>query len=65
MRFVNCSRYEREQNLVSFQYRGEIYYRSYKEIQPGTELLVWYGDKYANDLGIETEELDDLETGKF
>ncbi|XP_048586840.1 histone-lysine N-methyltransferase PRDM9-like [Nematostella vectensis] len=57
MRFVNCSRCEREQNLVAFQYRGQIYYRSYKDINPGAELLVWYGDKYANDLGIELEEM--------
>ena len=61
MRFVNCSRCEKEQNLVSFQYRGEIYYRSYKQIPQGTELLVWYGDKYANDLGISTKEVDDVD----
>ena len=52
MRFVNCSRSEDEQNLVAFQFRGEIFYRSYKPIPPNTELLVWYGEKYAEDLGI-------------
>ena len=52
MRFVNCSRCEDEQNLVAFQFRGEIYYRTYKTIQPGIELLVWYGESYAKDLGI-------------
>ncbi|KAJ7393848.1 Histone-lysine N-methyltransferase prdm9 [Desmophyllum pertusum] len=52
LRFVNCARNDDEQNLVAFQFRGEIYYRSYKAIEPGTELLVWYGDKYACDLDI-------------
>ncbi|XP_068711466.1 zinc finger protein Xfin-like [Montipora foliosa] len=52
LRFVNCARNEDEQNLVAFQYRGEIYYRSYKVIEPGMELLVWYGDRYACDLDI-------------
>ena len=52
MRFVNCARFEDEQNLVAFQYRGEIYYRSMKEVKPGKELLVWYGDEYACNLNI-------------
>jgi len=52
MRFVNCSRCEDEQNLVAYQYRGEIYYRTYKPVTPGKELLVWYGESYAKDLGI-------------
>ena len=52
MRYVNCSRVEEEQNLVAYQYRGEIFYRAYKDIQPGSELLVWYGEQYARHLGI-------------
>ena len=52
MRFVNCSRIEEEQNLIAYQYRGQIFYRAYKDIQPGTELLVWYGESYAEHLGI-------------
>ena len=52
MRYVNCSRVEEEQNLVAYQYRGEIFYRAYKDIQPGSELLVWYGPEYATHLGI-------------
>ena len=54
MRYVNCSRSENEENLVAFQYREEIYYRVCKDILPGTELLVWYGDEYAKELGITT-----------
>ena len=65
MRYINCSRYEKEQNLIAFQYYGEIYYRTYKNVKPGEELLVWYGDEYARELGIDiTEELrgDDFPT---
>lgn len=53
MRFVNCARSEDEQNLLAFQFHGDIYYRTFKNVYPGTELLVWYGDEYARELGIE------------
>ncbi|XP_069796037.1 histone-lysine N-methyltransferase PRDM9-like isoform X2 [Narcine bancroftii] len=52
MRFVNCARKEEEQNLVAFQHRGKIYYRTCKPVHPHCELLVWYGDDYARELGI-------------
>jgi hypothetical protein len=52
MRFVNCARNEEEQNMVAYQYRGQIFYRTRKSIYPGSELLVWYGDNYARELGI-------------
>ena len=52
MRFVNCARCENEQNIIAYQYHGEIYYRVYREIEEQGELLVWYGDEYAEQLGI-------------
>ncbi|XP_072918409.1 histone-lysine N-methyltransferase PRDM7-like [Hemitrygon akajei] len=52
MRFVNCARKEEEQNLVAFQHCGNIYYRTCKPVPPDCELLVWYGDDYAKELGI-------------
>ena len=52
LRFVNCARHEEEQNMVAFQYKGEIYYRTFKHLYPGSELLVWYGREYAQELGI-------------
>ena len=52
VRYVNCARNEEEQNLVAFQYRGGILYRCCKPIAVGEELLVWYGEEYARDLGI-------------
>ena len=56
LKFVNCSRTESEQNLISLQYHGEIFYRVYKPIKVGHELLVWYGEEYARDLGIDTSD---------
>ena len=56
MRYVNCARNEAEQNLIAYQYRGRIYYRSFKPIPPGTELLVFYGEEYAKELGIEEDQ---------
>ena len=38
--------------MVAFQYHGHIYYRTFKMVYPGNELLVWYGEEYAQDLGI-------------
>ena len=55
MRYVNCARHEEELNLETFQYKGEMYYRTFKNIPAHTELLVWYGDDYARNLGIDVE----------
>nr|XP_053771884.1 histone-lysine N-methyltransferase PRDM9-like [Desmodus rotundus] len=51
MRFVNCARDDEEQNLVAFQYHGQIFYRTCQVVRPGCELLVWYGDEYGQELG--------------
>ncbi|KAH9500327.1 Histone-lysine N-methyltransferase prdm9 [Bulinus truncatus] len=55
MRFVNCARCEDEQCVTAYQHKGQIYYRAHKDIQPGTEILVYYGDSYAKDLGIQLQ----------
>ncbi|XP_056461303.1 G2/M phase-specific E3 ubiquitin-protein ligase-like [Gadus chalcogrammus] len=52
MRYVNCARNEEEQNLIAFQHKGGILYRSCGLVTSGAELLVWYGDEYARHLGI-------------
>jgi hypothetical protein len=51
-RYVNCARFDEEQNLVAFQYHRQIFYRTCRVIRPGCELLVWYGDEYGQELGI-------------
>ncbi|XP_066918588.1 uncharacterized protein [Clytia hemisphaerica] len=44
LRFVNCARFEEEQNLIAEQYDKKIFFKAYKKILPGDELLVWYGN---------------------
>ena len=37
---------------MAYQHEKQIFYRSFRDIHPGTELLVWYGDGYGVELGI-------------
>ncbi|XP_052243929.1 PR domain zinc finger protein 5-like isoform X1 [Dreissena polymorpha] len=52
MIYVNCAMTEADQNIVAFQYKGGIYYCTMKPVSPGEELLVWYGDEFARELGV-------------
>ncbi|XP_030253680.1 PR domain zinc finger protein 14 [Sparus aurata] len=52
MSLVKCARFPDEQNLIAVQAQGQIFYEACKEIRPGQELLVWYGDCYMQFLGI-------------
>ncbi|CAH0602434.1 unnamed protein product [Chrysodeixis includens] len=52
MRYVNCARHWCEQNLLAYQYQGELYYRTIKTIPRFTELMVFYGSEFANTLHI-------------
>ncbi|KAK3745297.1 hypothetical protein QZH41_013958 [Actinostola sp. cb2023] len=45
MRYIQCARYKEEQNMTVFQYCGNIYYRAYRHIPAGREMLVWYDEK--------------------
>ena len=58
MRFVNCSRVEQEQNMIALQFHGKIWYRTYKDVEVGVELLVQYGEQYAKELGIALQDND-------
>ncbi|VVC92607.1 unnamed protein product [Leptidea sinapis] len=53
MRFINCSRHWSEQNLVAFQYRGELYYCTIRTIPRNTELMVYYGSEFAHRLQVD------------
>lgn len=52
MRYIQCARHREEQNLFVFQYLGNVYYRAFKDISQGTELLVWYDEIYPQYMGI-------------
>ncbi|XP_069751952.1 zinc finger protein 408 [Narcine bancroftii] len=41
MRYANKARTKEESNAVMFQFYGKIYYRLYKTIELGQELLLW------------------------
>ncbi|KAM5197099.1 histone-lysine N-methyltransferase PRDM7-like [Hipposideros larvatus] len=55
MRYVNCAQHDEEQNLVAYQYHRQIFYRTCQVVRPGCELLVWYGDEYGQELGIQLD----------
>ena len=59
MRFVNCASTEDRQNVVACQYRGQIYYQLLCQIDVGVELFVWYGEDYAEELGLFDALVDD------
>ena len=42
-----------DENLRSYQYQGQRHYITSKPIHPGTELLVFYGEGYAEHLGLD------------
>ncbi|XP_032241636.2 PR domain zinc finger protein 14 [Nematostella vectensis] len=52
MKYVKCARHDGEQNLALAQDGNELYYDVTKDIYEGTELLVWYGDRYLKYMGI-------------
>ena len=54
MKFIQCARSKDEQNLHAFQRQENIFYRSFRNIALGEELLVWYDDRYPQLLGIPT-----------
>lgn len=52
LKFVNCARYEREQNMFVIQEGNDVFFDVSSDISEGTELLVWYGDSYLKYMGI-------------
>ena len=60
MRFVNCARDNKEQNLVAVQFRGEIFYKTCVSVEAGSELLVWFEDSVSCGTSTQTEQLGKL-----
>uniref|UniRef100_UPI00358FCC24 PR domain zinc finger protein 14-like n=1 Tax=Myxine glutinosa TaxID=7769 RepID=UPI00358FCC24 len=52
MALVASARFAQEQNLVSVQLQGCIFYEASHAVPCGVELRVWYGDGYLQFLGI-------------
>ena len=49
LRFINCAPNVDEENVMCVECKGRFYYLTSKDIAPGQELLVYYGDDYAED----------------
>ena len=45
LRFLNDSR-DRRVNVEPYQSHGKLYYRTVKNVKPGSELFISYGDSY-------------------
>ena len=60
LRFGNCARHISEQNMEPMFCYGKVYYITSRDISPGTELLTYYGDGYAEYLGINVTAYNDL-----
>ena len=52
MRYVKCARHSEEQNVVAYQCFGNVYFKTIMDILPKSELLVWYDENYAKNLGV-------------
>ena len=46
LRFLNDSRSVSKNNVQEYQYAGRVFYKAIKNIKPGSELFVDYGDYY-------------------
>ena len=55
MSFINTDQHEGEQNIIEYNYLGNVYCHTFKSIYPASELLGAYGMLYAQELGTETK----------
>ena len=51
-RYMNCSRSDQEENVLYADRDGMIKFYTTRAINPGTELMFYYGEMYAEKLGI-------------
>lgn len=51
MIFVRPAETKAEQNLVAYQYRGDIYFATIKKIPAQCELKIWFSKDYAERMG--------------
>ena len=65
MRYINCARKEDEQSVCAFQYKKDIYYKTFRTIPAGEELLIWYGANYARYLHLSVKGKYMLQKGNY
>jgi SET domain-containing protein len=49
-RFVNCPNTLKQENVIPVQRGFKMLYYSNKDIKPGEELFIWYGEEYGKQL---------------
>jgi hypothetical protein len=54
-RWINCARHVKEENVWCVECRGKPFYVLSRDVTPGVELLVYYGEAYARQLRIDVE----------
>ena len=59
LRWLNCPSKQKQQNVNPLYCYGQVYYITSKDIYPQQEMLVYYGDDYAESLGINVTTFDD------
>ncbi|XP_041470240.1 uncharacterized protein LOC121419844 [Lytechinus variegatus] len=52
---IRCTRSPSDQNIEALQRYGEIYFRTTKCIEPGSELRVFYSEEYSKRVGFNTK----------
>ncbi|XP_065936729.1 histone-lysine N-methyltransferase PRDM9 isoform X3 [Magallana gigas] len=52
LRFFNSPTTYTEENVIPVQCAGLVFYMTSRDVYPGTELLLWYGDGYGRFLGV-------------
>ena len=60
LRWLNCASTFKDQNVRAVTCYGRIYFVTIAAIYPRQELLVYYGDDYAKELGINVTEFHSL-----
>ena len=52
LRWLNCAGNVEQENVVAVSCAGLILYMTTRDIYPGSEMFVWYGDGYGDFLKI-------------
>ncbi len=60
LRYLNCPLHVSDENVDYSLCYGRVYIRTIKDVQPGTELLIYYSDDYAEYLGVDLDKYYDV-----
>ena len=65
LRYIDCPGHVTEENVMSLFCYGHVYYMTSRDITPGKELLIYYGDDYAGTLGINSRAFFNLSSSQL